>query len=149
MCVGLTEPISMIYLLCYFKVFLTPLPQSYRFDDDCSLHSSFLAIFNKFLFLVRLFCSSYHLLYSHHRYYHTHSASPLLLQTHFLPSDDVDCSYYTATLLFTNILLLLCAVGIIRSRYVQCRIDHLRNGLDFRAKLLLDSVQIETILVGD
>lgn len=51
--------------------------------------------------------------------------------------------------LFANVLLFLCAILIIRPWYVKRRIDHLRDGLNFRAQLLLNTVKIETILVGD
>lgn len=51
--------------------------------------------------------------------------------------------------LFANVLLFLCAVWIIRPRHVQGRIDHLGDGLDLGAELLLDAVKIEPIFVGD
>lgn len=51
--------------------------------------------------------------------------------------------------LFANVLLFLCAVGVIRPGHVQGRIDHLGDGLDLGAELLLDAVQVEPVLVGD
>lgn len=51
--------------------------------------------------------------------------------------------------LFANVLLLLCAVRVIRPGHVQGRIDHLGDGLDLGAELLLDAVKIEPIFVGD
>lgn len=78
--------------------------------------------------------------------YITHATTQLtpLLKRHLLHLLLLRSSY-----LFTDVLLLLRAVRIIRPRYVQCRIDHLRDGLNFRAQLLLNAVKIETILVGD
>ena len=75
--------------------------------------------------------------------YITHATTQLTLLTllHLL--------LLRSSYLFTDVLLLLRAVRIIRPRYVQCRIDHLRDGLNFRAQLLLNAVKIETILVGD
>lgn len=51
--------------------------------------------------------------------------------------------------LFANVLLLLCAVGVIRPGHVQGRVDHLGDGLDLGAELFLDAVKIESIFVGD
>lgn len=51
--------------------------------------------------------------------------------------------------LFADVLLLLCAVGVIRPGHVKGRIDHLGDGLDLGAKLFLDAVKIEPIFVGD
>lgn len=62
-----------------------------------------------------------------------------------------DSSLYvgTAADLFANVLFLLCVILILRSRHIEGRIDHLRNGFNFSAQLLLNAVKIEPIFVGD
>lgn len=72
--------------------------------------------------------------------YHTPPRPPPSLGSSFAPSNHS---------LFTNVLLFLCTILIIRPWHVQRRIDHLRDGLNFRAQLLLNTMKIETILVGD
>lgn len=55
----------------------------------------------------------------------------------------------TTTDLFANVLFLMCAILILRSRHIKGGIDHLRDGLNFSAQLLLNAVKIEPIFVGD
>lgn len=63
--------------------------------------------------------------------------------------------------LFTNVVLLIVHAGVLvlgsaatdatrqGIRHIQHRIDHLRDRLDLSAQLLLDAVQIVTIVVGN
>lgn len=70
------------------------------------------------------------------------------------PKDDVlqrDSTFYVGTTgdLFANVLFLMCAILILRSRHIKGGIDHLRDGLNFSAQLLFDAVKIKPIFVGD
>lgn len=87
-----------------------------------------------------------------------HQGDCFLLIEQIGKSRDHRCSrrmvYYNGTVhftwgLFANVLFLLCAILIIRSRHIKGGIDHLRDGLNFSAQLLLDAVKIEPIFVGD